>query len=364
MNSGDESIVRVNHEELKDLIKVCVETQKPLFVWGAVGIGKSQTFRDITKEMDIGFIDMRLSLNQDPSDIRGLPNFEKDENGNVKSTLWVTPKVFPKEGKGILFLDELNLAPASIQASAMSLTLDRRIGEYKLPDGWVVFAAGNRLEDRANVFEIPAPLRNRLLQVELVSDKQKTIDFMTEKGIHPDIASFLMWKPEYLHTFKDNPDASVFATPRTWNDYVDRIIRTVENLKMELKAYMIGSAVGNGIAREFISFRKLHNKIDLNELLNNPKKVKEITKIDEQYCLVSALASKYTSNRKLLTKVLDVCNNFQDAEFGILLARLLKNGNKYFKADFKQLARKKDNIVKTFIEKYMKYIVDEDIRDL
>ena len=165
--------MNINHKQMERLIKLAYQRKQPIYVWGATGIGKSMTIKRVAKEIakDMGLnynediskineegnfsvVDIRISQ-LDPSDLRGLP---KIDNGNTK---WLPPNWLPRAGKGIIFFDELNLAPPSIQASAYQLILDRRLGEYILPEGWIIISAGNRLEDRANVFELPAPLKNR-----------------------------------------------------------------------------------------------------------------------------------------------------------------------------------------------------------
>jgi MoxR-like ATPase len=104
----------------------------PIFLWGPPGIGKSSIVSQIAKERDVGFIDLRLSL-LDPTDLRGIPFFDNSTNNAV----WAPASFLPdgSVSEGILFLDELNTAAPMVQASAYQLILDRKIGEYTLPDG-------------------------------------------------------------------------------------------------------------------------------------------------------------------------------------------------------------------------------------
>jgi MoxR-like ATPase len=96
----------------------------------------------------------------DPVDLRGLSNVVE---GRSK---WAIPEFLPADGVGILFLDELNAAPAMVQAAFYQLVLDRRLGEYTLPDGWIIIAAGNRDADRAHTTRMPTPLRNRFVHLD------------------------------------------------------------------------------------------------------------------------------------------------------------------------------------------------------
>src|SRR3990167_5748319 len=122
----------VTHKQLREHIQMAYAKRIPLFVWGTFGIGKSQTIAWVAKELNLQFTDVRISQ-LDPSDLRGLPITSNGE------TRWLPPNWLPrdKNSKGILCFDELNLAPPSIQASAYQLILDRRLGDYILPDGWV-----------------------------------------------------------------------------------------------------------------------------------------------------------------------------------------------------------------------------------
>ena len=115
-------------------------------IWGAPGIGKSQTVAEVAREAKIELIDLRLSQLA-PTDLRGLPVADHKE----RTARWYPPEFLPRGGQGILFLDELNMAPPAMQGIAQQLVLDRQVGSYTLPKGWHVWAAGNRLEDGASV---------------------------------------------------------------------------------------------------------------------------------------------------------------------------------------------------------------------
>src|SRR5690349_8039975 len=111
-------------------------------IWGPPGIGKSSIVAQTAQAYNMEMIDLRLSQLA-PTDLRGLP---VAEHGISR---WYPPEFLPREGRGILFLDELNLAPPAMQGMAQQLILDRRVGNYTVPDQWFIWAAGNRKEDRA-----------------------------------------------------------------------------------------------------------------------------------------------------------------------------------------------------------------------
>jgi len=140
-------------KDITETLGALVDQKLPTFLWGAPGIGKSSVVKQVAEAKGIGFIDLRLSL-MDPTDLKGIPFYEN----RAHQAVWAPPSFLPREGSGILFLDELNTAAPSVQASAYQLILDRRVGEYELPEGWAIVAAGNRENDRGVVYRMPLPL--------------------------------------------------------------------------------------------------------------------------------------------------------------------------------------------------------------
>ena len=137
--------------KLYEALHALIGERVPLHIWGACGVGKSQIVHQVADDLDYDFLDVR-AVQLDPVDLRGLPRISADQ------TEWVPPKFLPTSGKGILFLDELTSAPQMTQAGCYQLVLDRKLGEYALPDGWVVIAAGNPASERGVHFAMPRPL--------------------------------------------------------------------------------------------------------------------------------------------------------------------------------------------------------------
>lgn len=325
----------VNHKELKEHIKVAYETKTPLFVWGGVGIGKSETIKAVAEEIaksqnlelcenanekdKFGFLDVRISQ-LEPSDLRGLPIQDKDEG----TTKWLFPNWLPrdKDSKGILFFDELNLSPPSIQAVAYQLILDRRIGDYILPNGWVIVSAGNRIEDRCNVFDMSSALCNRFIHAELdIPSVENWSDWGIKNGIDGRIVAFLNFKSDSLYKAEEKIKDKAFPTPRSWA-FCSKLIKGKEhNRQVE---QLVSASVGEGTAKEFIAFLRLQTKIDLNTILKNPSQVKSIKEVDLKYVLIGTIAERYRADKKLFEKILPLCD-FMEAEYSILLLRFLKN---------------------------------------
>jgi MoxR-like ATPase len=227
-------------------------------IWGAPGIGKSSIVSQIAQDNDLDFIDLRLSQLA-PTDLRGLPVAIPDENHKISGTsTWYPPEFLPRTGKGILFLDELNMAPPAMQGVAQQLILDRQVGAYQVPKGWFIWSAGNRREDRASVFAMPAPLANRFLHLEVEPDLDSFKSYAISSSIHEQIIAFLSYRTELLH--KLDPQRNTFPSPRTWE-----MASKLHQCQID-----VSIAVGEGAAAEFYAFVQLYQTLpDLTPILEN-----------------------------------------------------------------------------------------------
>ena len=240
-----------------------IDKKLPVFIWGAPGIGKSSIVKKIAKDKKLEFIDLRLSL-LDPTDLKGIPFF----NAETKEGVWAKPSFLPSlEGsKGILFLDEINTAPPAVQASAYQLILDRRVGEYELPEGWSIVAAGNRENDRGVVYKMPPPLANRFVHFEMEVDFNDWKAWAYAVKIESSIIAYLAYDKSMLFTFDATSNEKSFATPRSW-EYVDSILKS--GIEAELILDSISGAVGREAAIGYLSFKKVMKDLpDLNRILD------------------------------------------------------------------------------------------------
>ena len=218
-------------------------------IWGPPGIGKSSIVAQTAEANELAFIDLRLSQLA-PTDLRGLP---VAENGISR---WYPPEFLPREGKGILFLDELNLAPPAMQGMAQQLILDRQVGSYRVPEGWFIWAAGNRKEDMAAVYDMPSPLANRFLHLEVEPEFESFKRYALTHNVHEHIIAFLAFRPDLLH--KLTPQQNAWPSPRSWAmaSHLHRALLGIE------------SAVGPATAQEFKAFVSLYGSIpDLEAIL-------------------------------------------------------------------------------------------------
>jgi hypothetical protein len=325
----------VKASSLISTISSLIEQKVPTFLWGAPGIGKSSIVKQIAKDKAIGFIDLRLAL-MDPTDLKGIPFYDKESH----TALWAPPAFLPREGEGVLFLDELNSAPPSVQASAYQLILDRKVGEYELPKGWAIVAAGNREGDRGVTYRMPSPLANRFVHFEMEVDVNDWRYWAYQNSVDERIISYITFKNEHLFTFDAKSDVKSFATPRSW-EYVDSILKS--NIKEELLLDCLSGAIGREVSVGFLSFAKVMNKLpDIQAILASGSG-EYSDEVDVLYALstglVSALLKDNTKDNleNLLNYSLEL-----KSEFAVMVVQdLQRNGiNMEHSEVFKKWVRK------------------------
>lgn len=210
--------------------------KRALFLKGKSGIGKSQTIQQAATLLSQhvenwkGVIDLRLSQ-MEPTDLRGIP---VEKNGK---THWLAPSFLPEEGTaGFILFDEITSAPPSIQAAAYQYILDRCMGEHKIPDGWMILAAGNMQSDRGVTFQMAAPLLNRMCEIEVQTVLDDWINFAIPAGVRPEVVSFLKDRPDFLHKFEGKGSViEPFPSPRSWfavSDSMDLALRPEDRIEM------------------------------------------------------------------------------------------------------------------------------------
>lgn len=218
------------------------DVKHSVFLWGAPGIGKSSVVKQVAKNLDLELIDLRISQLA-PTDLRGLPTIQ---DGRAH---FAPPSFFPDTGKGIIFCDELNMCSPSVMGIAQQLILDRQVGDYKVPEGWFIVAAGNRTEDRAAISQMPAPVANRFIHFHIDSSLDSWKEYAIGAGINEKILAFLNFRPQLLYNFEKNQSA--WPSPRSW-EFADTLLSV--NLNIE-------SAVGAGAASEFYAYQTIYREL-------------------------------------------------------------------------------------------------------
>ena len=242
-----------------------IKCQRPAFIWGPPGAGKSDVVRSVASDLDLELKDVRLNL-MDPVDLKGFPVLRG--TGKNQQMAFAAPEFLPTKGRGILFLDEMNSAPQSVQAAAYQLILNRELGEYKLPPGWSVLAAGNRAGDRAVVHSMPSALANRFIHIDFDVDADDWFDWATSAGISPMTRAFIKFRPALLHSFDATKNERAFPTPRSWT-FVDNVVQS--SLPVNIEFELIEGTVGKGAAAEYLAFTQLAKDLPTtNEIVMSP----------------------------------------------------------------------------------------------
>ena len=235
-----------------------------VMLWGPPGVGKSQGIRQVAKDIAektgkrVEITDVRLLL-FNPVDLRGIPTANEDKTLAV----WLKPKIFQMDDSegvvNILFLDEISAAPQSVQAAAYQITLDRTVGEHRLPENCIVIAAGNRVTDRSVAFTMPKALANRLCHIEIISDIKSWHDWAVCSGVSSIVLGFLDYNPSMLMQFDPMSDALSFPTPRSW-EMVSNILNNVSENIAEVYPLIVG-CIGDSAAYELRAWSEVYSKI-------------------------------------------------------------------------------------------------------
>ncbi len=279
----------VTPNEAKKSLRKCIAKKRPIFMWGAPGIGKSDIVRQIAGEENREVIDVRLPL-WEPTDIKGIPYYNANEN----TMSWAPPAELPhdEDSTAILFLDELNAAPPSVQAAAYQLILNRRVGTYVLPKGVSIVAAGNRETDKGVTYRMPAPLANRFVHLELRVDFDDWNVWATQNKIHKDVAGYLNYAKQDLYDFDPKSASRAFATPRSWS-FVSELLED-EDTDDNTITDLVAGAVGEGLAVKFMAHRKHASKMpNPTDILMGKVKKMDSKEISAQYSLVVSLCYEW-----------------------------------------------------------------------
>ena len=279
----------VNAIQARKSILTAFKVKRPLFLWGPPGIGKSELVESIARELGGIMYDCRLGQ-MEPTDIRGIPFYNK-ELGKMD---WAPPIDLPDAETAaqypivVLFMDEMNSAPASVQAAAYQLILNRRIGKYVLPDNVVMVAAGNRESDKGVTFRMPTPLANRFIHQEMKVDFASYQEWAVKNRIHKDVVGYLSFAKQDLYDFDAKSSSRAFATPRSWT-FVSQLL-TDESVDDDTLTNLIAGTIGEGLAVKFMAHRKIASKMpDPVDILRGKVKELQVKEVSAMYSLVISM---------------------------------------------------------------------------
>ena len=311
----------------REFLSTAAGHHTPVMLWGPPGVGKSQIVAQVAARHAVPVVDIRLSQ-MEPSDLRGIPF-------RVESRVeWAVPTLLPDAARhgpaGILFLDEITSAPPAVSAAAYQLILDRRLGDYRVPDGWAIFAAGNRQGDRGVTYAMPAPLANRFSHFEVEAHLDDWAHWAYQNGIDERLIAFLRFKPELLFDFDPVKNAGgemAFPSPRSW-EFAHRALHKFGDHPAQL-AGALAACVGQAAGIECAAFIDSLDRLPDLDAICAGNNVPVPTEIDLQYAVAAALAGRALRARAdavVLGHILDYAQRFPQREMGVMLVSDMHRG--------------------------------------
>ena len=253
-----------------DLLEILLNVApiRPVFIWGAPGIGKSALVDKFAREVGLPCVSL-LGSQLAPEDIIGIPQIQEDVS------TFLPPKMIARKEPYVLFLDELNACSQEVQKAFYSLIHEKRIGEYHLPEGSIVIGAGNRAQDSAIVKTMSSALINRMFHVQLKADPNQWINWAYEEGIHPWVIDYITQRPDHL--FSEPPKTEEpYSTPRSWHMLSDALHeygagdKEISENMLKMITYGCISASHAGM---FLAYTKqLGNKNLINDIIKGEAK--------------------------------------------------------------------------------------------
>lgn len=294
------------HELNEDRIEHGGERSKSsvLYIWGAPGIGKTSIVKQVAKELGM-VVEVMLLSQYSPEDFKGVPTIENIKGTNDpedERTVFKIPVAFPTDdcpnGKGgILFFDEMNQANKFVLGASMTLCLEGVVGKYKLPEHWIIIAAGNRKEDVGEggmITPLSKPLAGRFSHINYAPTKTNFISHViNNEDMNPDVLSFIEFNPEYLFKMDSDQDTELYPNPRSWEqaaheDYVLRKRNWKNKPSYKDLLYTYGKKIGMEAAAQFIEYLKLKEEYDEKDVADVYKKGSKAKKLPTRNDLARA----------------------------------------------------------------------------
>ena len=260
----------LDSQGLETYLEIMVPTRKPIMLWGPPGVGKSQICQQAAARLGMNYVDVRAVM-LDPVDLRGIPSV--DDQGRTR---WNPPVFLPPTDsteEWLINLEELPTAPPMVQAALYQLALDRKIGEYTLPEGATVIACGNREGDGGVFHRFSPALSSRFHHAELEVNVDAWKEWAIQNDIAPEVIFFLEYRPDFLHQFDPRSREHSFPCPRTW-EFVSDVTKRNGTIPVEIERNIYVGIIGETVAVEYCAFLRIQRELPHpNVVMSDPDAV-------------------------------------------------------------------------------------------
>lgn len=256
--------ISVDQKQMMNVL-LNVGTVRPVFIWGAPGIGKSAIVEQFAADVGLECVSL-LGSQLAPEDIIGVPQIVDGRS------VFCPPRMIAREEPYCLFLDELNACSQEVQKAFYSLILERRIGEYHLPEGSIVIGAGNRAQDNAITRPMSSALLNRMFHVEMTADSRIWLEWAAGHGIHPYIYDYICNRPDQLWSQPPKTEEP-FSTPRSWHMLSDAMHSYGDQLTEKELSVLANGCLTAAHATQFVAYvRQVRNEHSIGRILSGDQR--------------------------------------------------------------------------------------------
>lgn len=332
--------------------RIPVVRQRPIFLLGAPGIGKTAIMEQIAQDLGIALVSYSMTHHTRQSAL-GLPFISHREyqglhydvsEYTMSEIIASVYEVMEKSGitEGILFLDEINCVSETLAPSMLQFLQYKVFGRHQVPEGWVIVTAGNPPEYNKSVREFDVVTMDRLKVLEVEADYQAWREYARQKGIHAAILGFLELKKEYFYRIETTVNGRSYVTARGWED-LSEILFLYEEEGIRAEEALVGQYLRNErVVKEFAAYYDLFNKYkkeyQVEEILSGTQKEQTIERarqaaFDERLSLLGMLTGKMLSEiretMELSDYLVELLKNLKAVQAGINAAG--KNGDEGFR---------------------------------
>lgn len=247
-----------------------IERQRPVFLLGAPGIGKTAIMEQIVQDLNVGFVSYSMTHHTRQSAL-GLPFIAKKSYEGVdyevseytmSEIISAVHDAIEATGKheGILFLDEINCVSETLTPAMLQFLQYKTFGRHRVPDGWIVVTAGNPPEYNRTAHDFDIATWDRLKRIDVEPDFSAWRDFALETNIHPAVVTYLDIERGHFYHMETTVDGKSFVTARGWDD-LSAMMKLYEEQDLPVDELLIGQYVQNiDIAKRFSVYYELFTK--------------------------------------------------------------------------------------------------------